>query len=109
MAHIYLAFAIFFEVLGTISLKWSATTGENIYGALTAAAYAASFYLLWLSLKHLPLGLAYATWSGVGIAMTSLIGVLFFYEKIDLTGIIGLTFILIGIILINIFSTMANH
>lgn len=109
MPHLYLAFAIIFEVLGTITLKWSATTGQNIYGAITVAAYAISFYLLWICLKHMPLGLAYATWSGVGIAMTSLIGVLFFYEKIDLIGIIGLIFILIGIVLINIFSTMAHH
>ena len=109
MAGLYLAFAIFFEVIGTIALKASAEANVLWLGALTAGAYILSFSLLWLSLKSLPLSLAYATWSGVGIALTALAGVLFFQEKIDLTGLIGLSFIIIGIVLLNGFSTMSGH
>ena len=105
----YLAAAIFFEVIGTIALKWSATDGEIWYGAITALAYLTSFTFLWLCLERYPLSLAYATWSGVGVALTAIAGVFLFSEKLDSIGFIGLTFIIAGIVLINGFSSLGNH
>ena len=109
MASLFLAAAIFFEVIGTIALKWSAETNTLWAGGITLMAYCLSFYCLWLCLKTYPLSLAYATWSGVGIALTALAGVLFFHEKVDLPGLIGLSLIIIGIVLINGVSTMGGH
>lgn len=109
MPAVYLALAIVFEVIGTIALKWSANTNIAWYGALTVIAYCLSFFCLWLSLKTLPLSLTYATWSGVGIALTAIAGVFLFQEKIDVIGLIGISMIVIGIILINVFSTMNAH
>ena len=109
MPVVYLALAITFEVIGTIALKWSANTNIAWYGAVTVIAYCLSFFCLWLSLKSLPLSLTYATWSGVGIALTAIAGVFLFQEKIDLVGLLGVSLIIIGIVLINGFSTMSGH
>lgn len=109
MAYLFLSAAIFFEVLGTIALKWSATTGIQWYGAITFISYCLSFYLLWVALKSLPLAMSYATWSGVGIAATSILGIVLFSEKIDIIGSVGLILIITGIILINFYSSMSGN
>ncbi|GJM02196.1 MAG: multidrug transporter [Rhodomicrobium sp.] len=108
MPALYLTAAILFEVIGTIALKHSATTNSIWYGALTAISYVFAFLLLWLALRNLALGPVYATWSGVGIALTAIAGVLFFNEKIDLIGLLGIGFIIVGIILLNVFSNMQS-
>lgn len=104
----YLAIAILFEIIGTIALKWSTTSAQPLYGIITGIAYLISFYFLWACLEKFPLGLAYATWSGVGIAMSAIAGLILFSEKIDLTGIAGLALIIIGVVLINGYSTMGG-
>lgn len=109
MSYLYLASAIIFEIIGTLALKWSATTENHIYSAVTVTAYCLSFFFLWLALKNLPLALSYATWSGIGIAATCLLGVFIFAEKIDLIGIVGISFIITGIVLINVYSSMSEH
>ena len=109
MPYLYLSAAIFFEIIGTIALKWSATTADQWTSAITFVAYCLSFFFLWLALKNLPLAMSYATWSGVGIAATCLIGVFIFSEKIDLIGLLGITLIIAGIILINVHSSMNGH
>ena len=106
MPSLYLAAAILFEVIGTIALKQSAISNSLWFGALTATSYVMAFLLLWLALKHLSLGPVYATWSGVGIALTALAGIFLFNEKVDLVGLVGMAFIVIGILLLNVFSTM---
>lgn len=106
MPVLYLTAAILFEVIGTIALKHSATTNSIWYGAITAISYVCAFLLLWLALKSLALGPVYATWSGVGIALTAIAGIFLFNEKIDLIGLIGIGFIVIGILLLNVFSSM---
>lgn len=109
MPYLYLASAILFEIIGTLALKWSATTNNHLFGAVTFISYCLSFFCLWLALKYLPLALSYATWSGIGIAATCVLGVYFFAEKIDLIGLIGITFIITGIVLINFYSSMSGH
>ncbi len=109
MSLLYLATAILFEVIGTIALKYSAGSQNLSIGAITAISYIISFYFLWLSLKTLPLSLAYATWCGVGIALTTLAGLFFFEEKIDTTGLIALFLIIAGIGLLNGFSSLNSN
>lgn len=106
MPALYLAAAIVFEVIGTIALKQSAISNNLWFSALTAISYICAFLLLWLALKELSLGPVYATWSGVGIALTALAGIFLFHEKVDTIGLIGIAFIIIGILLLNVFSSM---
>ena len=109
MSLLYLALAILFEIIGTIALKQSAATTVQSYITITIASYIISFYCLWLSLKTLPLSLAYATWCGVGIALATIAGVFIFKEKVDTTGYIGLSFIIIGIVLLNGLSSLNSN
>jgi len=109
MPYLCLSAAILFEIIGTIALKWSATTEAQWYSAVTFVSYCLSFYFLWLALKTLPLAMSYATWSGVGIAATCLLGVFIFSEKVDLVGLLGISLIITGIILINVYSSMSGQ
>jgi small multidrug resistance pump len=71
--------------------------------------YGLSFYLLALSLKVIPIGTAYALWSGIGIVLTVIIGMLLWREQMDWARGIGIMFIIIGILIINLFSTSTAH
>lgn len=109
MALFYLSLAILMEIIGTISLKQSASTGNHMFSLATGLSYAASFTAMWFCLKTMPLSLAYATWCGVGIALATLAGLFLFNEKIDLTGYLGIGLIIIGIVLLFGFSTLGGQ
>lgn len=109
MPALYLTAAILFEVIGTIALKHSALTGSAWCGAITVASYILAFILLWASLKTIPLGIAYAAWAGVGIALTAVAGVVLFKERMDLAGLAGISLIVIGILLLSFVSSMSSH
>lgn len=109
MPALYLTAAILFEVIGTIALKHSALTGSAWYGAITVASYILAFILLWASLKTIPLGIAYAAWAGVGIALTAVAGVILFKERMDLAGLAGISLIVVGILLLSFVSSMSSH
>lgn len=106
MAWALLAIAIIAEVFGTTMLKLSVGFTKLLPSLAFILSYGISFYLFSIALKELSIGSAYATWAGVGLVLTAVVGILFFNEKIDLIGIIGLTFILVGIVLVNVFSKM---
>lgn len=106
MAWLLLAIAIVAEVFGTTMLKLSNGFSKPLPSLAFVVAYGISFYVFSIALKTLSIGSAYATWAGVGLVLTAMVGIAFFNEKIDLIGIIGLTFILAGIVLVNVFSKM---
>lgn len=70
---------------------------------------AASFYFLSLALKGIPIGIAYAIWSAVGIVLISIVGYLAYKQSLDFPAILGMTFIVIGVVIINIFSKSSVH
>ena len=72
-------------------------------------AYCIAFYFLSLVVKTIPVGIAYAVWAGVGIVLVSAISVVWFKQVPDLPAIIGITFIVVGVVVINVFSTSVNH
>jgi len=76
---------------------------------ITAVAYAASFTLLALTLKSIPVGLAYAIWSGVGIVLIATIGWFRFNQTLDTPALVGLALIVAGVIVINGFSKSLPH
>lgn len=96
--------AILSEVIATTSLKFSEGFTRLVPSLIVIVGYGLSFYLLSLSLKVFPIGIAYAIWSGVGIVLTVIAGMLVWGEKLDWARIAGILLILAGILLINIFS-----
>lgn len=102
MSWIYLISAITFEILGTTLMKLSDGFSNVKYAIAMLIFYVLSLSMLTLALKKLEIGIAYAIWSGVGIVLLSIIGVIFFKESIDLPKIIFVSFILIGTIGLNL-------
>ncbi|MGM0622670.1 MAG: DMT family transporter [Campylobacterota bacterium] len=95
---IALAFAIIFEVAGTVSLKFAALHGSLWYGLLTFLFYLLTFTLLWYAIKKLDLSLAYAIWAGAGTALISIGGIYIFNEQITITKALFLAMIIIGVV-----------
>ena len=110
MQHwIFLAVAIISEVIATSFLK-SAEGFTRFWPSLVVVAgYLLAFYLLSLTLKTIPVGVAYAIWSGVGIVLIALSGWLFLGQSLDTPAVIGLTLIVAGVIVINVFSRTVSH
>lgn len=109
LTYLTLFTAILLEVIGTSFLQRSEQFTRLIPTLITGISYAASFYFLSLVLRTMPLGIAYAIWSGLGIVLVSLIGLALFGQKLDLAAIIGLGLIIAGVVVVNLFSTSVTH
>jgi small multidrug resistance pump len=105
----YLAIAIVAEVIATSALKASDAFTKPVPLFITAVGYAVAFYFLALTLRTIPVGVAYAIWSGLGIVLISLVGVLWFRQSLDAPAIAGLALIVAGVIVINVFSNSVAH
>lgn len=101
---IYLGVAILSEVIATSALKLSDGFTRFWPSAVVVIGYAISFYCLSLILKILPVGVVYAIWSGVGIALIALIGWIFLGQSLDWPAVLGLSLIVAGVVVINLFS-----
>lgn len=108
-SYIFLTCAILAEALGTTSLKQSEQFTKPIPAIITGVAYATAFYLLGLSLRTIPIGIAYAIWAAVGIVLIAIIGAIAFKQTPDLPAIIGLVLIVAGVVVINMWSKMSVH
>jgi len=106
---IFLLIAIICETFATSCLKASEQFSKLLPGVLCILGYLVSFYFLSLTLKTIPVGIAYAIWSGLGIVLISIVGVVAFKQVPDLPAIIGLTLIVLGVIVINVFSNTSAH
>jgi len=104
-----LFFAILSEVIATTSLKLSDGFTKIVPSLIVVIGYGASFYLLSISLKVIPIGLAYAIWSGVGIVLTVIAGILIWRESLDWARVLGIILILLGVLVINLFSEVTAH
>jgi len=101
--------AIGFEVLGTSMLKSSDGFSRLTPSLASVAAYLASFWLLSQVLRVMPVGIAYAIWSGLGILLITVIGWAVFRQRLDAAALLGLALIAAGIIVINVFSNTTGH
>lgn len=100
---IYLIAAGFFEIGWPLGLKLSAIPSFKILGpVLSVLSMAISGILLWLSLKGISIGTAYAVWTGIGAAGTFIIGVLFFNDPSILLRWIGVSLIILGVIFLKV-------
>jgi small multidrug resistance pump len=102
-------FAVLSEVTATTALKFSEGFTKLVPSVVVVVGYGLSFYLLSLSLKVMPIGTAYALWSGIGIILTVIAGMILWREPMDWARGLGIFLIIAGIILINLFSKEALH
>jgi small multidrug resistance pump len=107
--HLILLLAILAEVIATSALKASENFTRPIPSLLVVAGYGTAFFLLSITLKTLPIGVAYAIWSGVGTALVAVVGWLYYRQSLDLPAILGLTLIIAGTLVLNLFSKVAEH
>lgn len=108
MGYLYLGLAIIFEVIGSSFLKASEGFSKLIPSVVVIFTYVIAFYCLSLSIKTIPLSIAYAIWAGVGIILTVLVSIFIFKQAIDIPAIIGIAFIITGVLIINYFSKVAH-
>jgi small multidrug resistance pump len=109
MNWLFLSIAIVAEVIGTSALK--AAVGFTRLGPslVVIVGYGMSFYFLSLALRGIPVGVAYAVWSGVGIVLISVIGWLAFGQSLDGPAVLGIGLIMAGVIVLNVFSRSPAH
>ncbi|MEC7760451.1 MAG: SMR family transporter [Pseudomonadota bacterium] len=109
MPYLILFFAVVAETIGTTALQASQQFTRLWPTVLVVIAYGISFALLGWALKFLPVGVAYAIWSGLGILLIAIIGFVVFGQRLDLPALLGMLMILCGILVIHLFSKTAPH
>ncbi len=109
MNHVYLAAAIVAEVIGTSALKATENFSRLIPSLIVVVSFGAAFFLLSLALRTIPVGLAYAVWSGAGIVLIVTIGAVLFKQPLDLSAVVGIGLIVAGIAVLHLGSNMTAH
>ena len=105
---VYLIVAVIFETFGTACLKASNEFTKLWPSLGVIIGFAGAFYFLALTLRYMPIGVVYAIWSGLGIVLITLIGLFFFKQSLDAAAYIGIGFIIMGVIVINMFSSSTH-
>ncbi|AGL00875.1 quaternary ammonium compound efflux SMR transporter SugE [Desulfoscipio gibsoniae] len=104
MKWLLLVIAGLLEMCWAVGLKYSQGFTKLMPSVFTIVGMIASFYFLSLALKSLPLGTAYAIWTGIGTVGTVILGIILFKEPVDMTRLIFIGFIVIGIIGLKLVS-----
>ena len=101
--------AIVAEVIATSALKSSEGFTKPIASIVVVLGYMIAFYWLSLTLKTIPVGIAYAVWSGVGIVLITTVAWIVFDQKLDVWGIVGIALIMSGVLVLNLLSKTSSH
>jgi small multidrug resistance pump len=109
LTYLYLTLAIVSEVTATSTLKATEQFTKLMPSLIVIIGYVISFFFLSLTLKNMPTGIAYAIWSGFGIVLVSIAGWFFYGQKLDLPAALGISLIIIGALIVNIFSKTVSH
>lgn len=109
MTWLYLAFAIVAEVAATSALKASEGFTRLGPSVLVVVGYGVAFFLLSLTLRTVSVGVAYAIWSGAGIVLVSLVGLVLFKQRLDGPAMLGMGLIVGGVAVIQLFSKTTSH
>lgn len=109
MTYLFLSLAIVAEVIATSALKLSNGFSRLLPSIITIVFYGISFYCLSLTMRYLPTGVIYAIWSGVGIVLIATVSWLFYGQKLDLPAVLGMLLIVLGVLVINLFSKSVAH
>ncbi len=109
MHYLFLTIAIVSEVIATSALKASEEFTRLWPSLIVVFGYAGAFYFLTLSLRVVPVGVAYAIWSGLGVVLIAIAGYVIYGQRLDPPAIAGMALILCGVIVINVFSKTVSH
>ncbi|WVN41977.1 multidrug efflux SMR transporter [beta proteobacterium MWH-UniP1] len=109
MAWLYLSIAILAEVAGTVALKYTQGFTKPLPLLVVIFGYGLAFFLLAKVVQTLPLAITYAIWSGAGIALVGVIGWLALGQKLDVAALMGIGLIILGVVVINVFSKSISH
>ncbi len=109
MSYVWLTVAIVAEVIATTALKASAEFTRLIPSLIVVVGYAIAFYCLSIVLKTMPVGIAYAIWSGLGIVLITGLGYVLYQQTLDLPALVGMGLIIAGVAVINLFSGSVAH
>lgn len=107
--YIYLAVAIVTEVLATTALKASDGFSKLLPSLVVVLGYGIAFYCLAQVLRYVPVGVAYAIWSGAGVVLVAIAAAVFFGQMPDIPAIIGMLLIITGIVVMQLFSRSTGH
>ena len=105
MGYLYLGIAVAAEVIATSALKASDGFTRPLPTVVVALGYGVAFYFLSLVLKTVPVGVAYAIWSGLGVVLVALLSWWLFGQKLDLAALLGMGLIVAGVLVMNLFSS----
>ncbi len=106
---LFLSFAIISEVIATSALKATGEFTRLWPTVIVVIGYLSAFYFLTLTLRTLPVGIAYAIWSGAGVALITLAGWVFYKQTLDMPAFIGIALIVAGVVVLNVFSKSVPH
>ena len=109
MGYWYLVVAILSEVVATSALNASQGFTRLWPSMVTVVGYCLAFYFLSLTLRTVPMGIAYAVWAGAGIVLMTISGAIFFKQLPDLPAVLGMLFIIVGVVLVSAVSRTAGH
>lgn len=109
MHWLYLLGAILSEIVATSALKAADGFTRPVPTAITVAGYVVAFFCLSIALRTIPMGIAYALWSGIGIVAISLVGLILYRQALDWGALAGIALILAGTLVINLFSRAGVH
>ena len=109
MHWFYLAIAIVSEVIATSALKAADGFTRWMPSLLVVVGYASAFYFLSLTIRTIPLGIVYAIWAGVGVALVALVGWVVYHQSLDVWALIGIALIVAGVVILNVFSRAVPH
>ena len=101
--------AIVAEVIATSALKASEGFTRLVPTLVVAVGYGLAFWLLALTLRAIPVGVAYAVWSGVGTVLIAVVGWLVFGQRLDAWALIGMALIIAGVLVMNLLSATSSH
>jgi small multidrug resistance pump len=109
MPYVFLFLAIISEVIGTTALNASQQFTRLVPSLITVAGYGLAFYFFSFSLKAIPMGVAYAIWGGVGIVLVTFIGFFYLKQRLDLPALAGIGLIVLGVLVMQLFSKTISH
>ncbi len=109
MIYVYLLVAIIAEVVATTALKASEEFTRVVPSTVVVVGYGVAFYFLTLAFRTIPVGIAYAIWSGVGVTLIALAAAVIYRQVPDAAAIIGMLLIVTGVVVINLFSKTSVH
>ncbi|MEM7589203.1 MAG: multidrug efflux SMR transporter [Myxococcota bacterium] len=108
-ASFYLLVAVMTEVVATSCLKASDGFTKLYPSIVVVVGYTISFYCLSLALRSIPLGVAYAIWAGLGTVLIALVGIVVYKQPPDMPAVAGITLIILGVVIMHLFSKASGH